>query len=271
MAASFRTVFADARSSRVPAAIARPTAAGVVALGRIEARKMLLHPTFWVTVGLSLLLVRGAVGGGGGDASVGVNVPLVLAGLLVGLLFGTVLTANVAALRPRRDHMRELFGSVPSPPETRTVGLFAGLLFGPCLISVLFTAIGWWAITHITDPNINPEEVDWFFVVQVPLSVIALGALAIAVGRWIPTLFGGPVIIAAYLFTGLIWAVPWIMPRSSGIGPTWHLVYLAAAITTWVALALARDRPTIWRFAIGGGSLALGIVAAFQQAPPGGY
>lgn len=270
MAASLRTAFADARASRVPVAIARPTVAAVVALGRIEARKMLLHPTFWVTVGLSLLLVRGAAGGGG-DASIRINVPLLLAGLLVGLLFGTILSANVAALRPRRDHMRELFGSVPSPPETRTIGLFAGLLLGPFLISLLFTAVGWWAITHIADPNINPEEVDWFFVVQVPLSVIALGALAIAVGRWFPTLFGGPVIIAAQVFTGLMWAVPWIMPRSSGIGATWHLVYLAAAITTWVALALARDRSTVWRVAIGGGALALGIVAAVQQAPPGGY
>jgi hypothetical protein len=34
---------------------------------------------------------------------------------------------------------------------------------------------------------------------------------------------------------------------------------------------LARDRSTVLRFAIGGGALALGIVAAFQQAPPGGY
>ncbi len=271
MAVSLRTAFADARSSRVPAAIARPRVAAVVAIGWIEARKMLLHPTFWATVGLSLLLVRGAVGGAGGDAGIRVNVPLLLAGLLVGLLFGTILSANVAALRPRRDGMRELFGSVPSPPETRTVGLFAGLLLGPFLISLLFTAVGWWAITHIADPNINPEEVDWFFLVQVPLSVLALGALAIAVGRWFPSLFGGPVIIAAHLFTGLIWAVPWIMPRSSGIGLTWHLVYLAAAITTWVALALARDRSTVWRFAIGGAALALGVVAAFQQAPPGGY
>jgi hypothetical protein len=271
MAASLRTAVADARASRVPVAIARPSAAGVVALGWIEARKMILHPTFWVSVGSCLVLVRGVVGGGGGDAGVRVNVPLLLAGLLVGLLFGTILSANVAALRPRRDHMRELFGSVPSPPETRTIGLFAGLLLGPFLISVLFTAVGWWATTHIADPNINPEEVDWFLMVQVPLSVIALGALAIAVGRWIPTLFGGPVIIAAHLFTGLIWAVPWILPRSSGIGSTWHLVYLGAAIMTWVALALARDRSTVLRFAIGGGSLALGIVAAFQQAPPGGY
>jgi hypothetical protein len=271
MAASLRTVLADARASRVPAGIAQPSVSGVAAIARVEARKLLQHPSFWVTVGACFLLVRGLAGGVESDGPVGVNVSFLLAGVLVGLLFGTVLSANVAALRPRRDHLGELFGSLPSPPETRTAGLLAGLLMGPFLCSIVFTALGWWAATHIADPRIHPEEVDWFLVVQVPLSVVALGALAIAVGRWIPSIFGGPAIIAGHLFTGLIWAVPWIAPRSSGIDPTWHLVYLAAAITTWVAFALARDRSTVWRLAIAGGAFALGVVAAIRQIPPGGY
>jgi hypothetical protein len=270
MATSLRTTLADARASRVPAGIVRPSLASVLAIGRVETRKVLLHPAFWVPLLACLLLVRG-LAGGSGEASAGQNVSLLLVGLLVGLLFGTVLSVNVAAQRARRDHLRELFGSLPAPPETRTDGLLVGLLLGPFLVSILFTAVGWWAATHLADPDINPEEVDWFLLVQVPGSIIALGALALAVGRWVPSLLGGPVIIAAHLFTGLIWAVPWIMPRSSGIDPTWHLVYLAAAITTWVALALARDRGTVARFAIAGGAFVLGVVAAFQQAPPGGY
>lgn len=269
MATSLRAALADVRASSVPAASSRPSFAGVFALGRIEARKMLKHPAFWIGLAFCLLLFRGAIGAEA-ETTFEVNVAWLVGGLLIGLLVGTILTTNVAALRPRRDHMREVYGSLPSPPETRTAGLFTGLLLGPVLISVVLTALGWWVFKRI--PNIeNPDDIDGFLAVQVPLTIIALGALAIAVGRWIPSLFGGPVIIAAHMFTGLIWLVPWIAPRSSDIDVTWHLVYLAAAITTWVALALARDRRTLWRFAIAGIALVLGISAAFQQWPPGGY
>ena len=265
MATSLRTALADARASRVPIASANPSLAGVWALGRIETRRMLKHPAFWIGLAFCLLLFRGAIGAEA-ETDVEVNIAWVVGGLLIGLLVGTILTANVAALRPRRDHMYELYGSLPSPPETRTAGLFTGLLLGPVLISMVLTILGWWVFKRI--PNIEPHDIDGFLVIQVPLTTIALGAIAIAVGRWVPSLLGGPVIIAVHVFTGLIWLVPWILPRSSEIDVTWHLLYFAAVITTWVALALARDRRTVWRFVIAGGALALGIYAAFHQLPP---
>ncbi|MEP6759512.1 MAG: hypothetical protein ABJB55_09975 [Actinomycetota bacterium] len=270
MATSLRTAFADAKASQVPIADARPSLLGVVAIGRIEAKRMVLHPTFWVSFIACSIMIRSVIGGGG-EASLGKSVLVVTAALLIGLFLGTILSANVASVRPRRDHMRELFGSLPSPPETRTVGLFAGLAFGPFLLSLLFTSVSWWLLKHTSDPDIHPEEIDGFLAVQVPLAIFCVGSIAIAAGRWVPSLFGGPVIIVVHLFTGLIWLVPWIMPRSSKIDATWHLVYLAAAITTWVALALARDRRTVWRLAVVGLAVALGVTAAIQQRPPGGF
>jgi hypothetical protein len=270
MATSLRAAIADARATQVPTATAHLSVASVVALGRMEARRMLIHPTFWVSFVACLFLARGVAGGGGTEGGAGENIGLILAAMLVGLLFGTTLTGNVAALRTRRDHTSELVGSLPAPPEARTAGLFAGLLLGPFGVSLVFTVAGWWLLHHLTDPDINPAEVDAFFLVQVPLAVLAMGSLAIAVARWIPNLLGGPAIIAAYLFTGLLWAVPWVMPRSSGIDAAWHLVYLGVAITTWVALAFARDRRTVARFAVAAIAFAVGICAAIQQVPADG-
>jgi hypothetical protein len=276
MSASLRTAIVDARSSAIPPATVRPSVAGVWALGRIEARRMLLHPSFLVGMAFGLFILRGAVGATETGLDVMENVRWLILGSFAGLMVATVLSGNVAALRPRRSGVRELFGSMPAPGETITAGLFAGLLLGPVLIAVFLTIAGWWAFR--SDPDIGPH-LDLFLAVQVPVAVAALGTIGIAVGRWIPSLFGGPLVIVAHVFTPLLWAAPWILPSSEPGGPgkggpymlAWHFAYLVAAITTWVALAFARDRRTIWRFLIAGSALALGIVAAFQQVPEGGW
>jgi hypothetical protein len=277
MATAIRSAITDARSSAIPPATVLPAAAGVWALGRIEARRMLLHPSFLVGLAFGLFILRGAVGSGETGVTVMENVRWLILGAFAGLMVGTVLSTNVAALRPRRSGVRELFGSLPAPAETLTAGLFAGLLLGPVLIAVFLTVAGWWAFRG--DPDIGPH-LDLFLAVQIPVAVAALGTIGIAVGRWIPSLFGGPLVIVAHVFTPLLWAVPWVLPSSepgsvtgtsdASLAP-WHLIYLAAAITTWVVLAFARDRRTIWRFLIAGSALALGIVAAFQQVPEGGW
>jgi hypothetical protein len=264
MATSLRAALTDARASAIPQASVRPSVAGVWALGRIEARRMLLHPSFLIGMAFAVLIMRGAIGGGGSQ----LDPAWLVGGILVGLLVGTVLSANVAALRPRRDHMQELFGALPASPETRTVGVLAGLLLGPVAISILLTVLGWGVFR--ANEKIGPN-IDLFLAVQIPLTVAALGAIGIAIGRWVPSLLGGPVVIAVHMFTGIIWVVPWVLPTATDVDRPRHMIYLAAAITTWVALALARDRRTALRFAIAAGACTLGVVAAIQQVPPGGW
>jgi hypothetical protein len=268
MAMSLRSAWIDARASAVPQARVNPSAAGIWAVGRIEARRMLLHPAFLIGAAFGVLMLRGAFGIEEGGMSLSDNIAWIVSGLLLGSFMGTVLTANVAALRSRRDHTRELFGAFPAPPETRTAGLFVGLALGPVLASIVLVALAWLPLR--AHPDIGPH-VDLFLAVQVPLTVAALGALGIAVGRWVPSLLGGPIVIAASLLTPLVWLVPWIVPRSTGVDPTMHLVYLVSAICTWVALALARDRRTVLRFAMAAGAFAIGIVAATAQVPAGGF
>jgi hypothetical protein len=238
--------------------------AAVVALARIEAKRMLLHPAFLIGVAFALLILRGAFGRGGTLVQ---NLAWLIGGFMFGGVVGTIFTANVAALRPRRDHVRELFGALPAPPETRTAGLFAGLLCGPVAVATLLTLLGW-VVFRAYDKT--APEIDLFLAVQIPLTVAALGAIGIAVGRWLPSLLGGAIIVAAHIFTPLFWAAPWIQTTSSGIIRHWHLVYMAAALTTWVALTFTRDRRTVWRSAIVAGAFAIGIYAAFHQIPVGG-
>lgn len=228
---------------------------------------MLLHPVFWLTVALSLLLFRGAIGAAE-ESGLVVTLALLTGGLALGLLIASVLTANVAALRPRRDHLNELYGSFPAPAEARTGGVLTGLLIGPALVAVAVSIVSWFAFTQV--PSLA-DDVDPFLAVQVPLAVIGLGALGVAVGRWIPSLLGGVLVILIHMFTGVIWIVPWIVPTSSDVGVEWHLAYLIAVPVMWSAIAFARDRRTVPRFAIGAAMFAIAIVAAIEQAPPGGY
>lgn len=276
MATSLRTALSEDRASRIPLAAVRPSVAGVWALGRIEARRLLLHPSYLIGSAFGLLLLRGAVGLGSGNAGLIANLAWLTGGLLVGMLVGTVLSANIAALRPRRDRTRELFGALPAPPEARTAGALAGLLLGPVAVSILLTAAAA-VILKQDEEEVETATIVWsagvdlFLVAQVPLTVAALGTIGIAVGRWVPTVLGGPVVIAAHVFTPIFWAVPWILLSESGVDRSRHMIYLAGAIAMWIALAFARDRRTAPRFLIAAGALALGIVAAAQQVPPGGW
>ena len=267
MVASMRTAIDEARASVVPSSATMPRLGVVLALARIEAKQMLRHPAFLLTAAFGLLLIRGAVGlGSRGDLMT--NLAWFFGGLALGALIGGVLTANVAALRARRDHVLELFGSLPSPAEARTAGVLAGLVIGLGGLATVVAGIAWVLFERVDDAA---RETDLFLAVQYPLALVALGALGVAVGRWIPSVLGGPLVVIAHVFTGLVWVVPWIMPTSSGISVAWHLTYLAAVILGFAMLAFARDRRTFVRFGGAATALGLAVVAALQQTPPGGY
>lgn len=267
MATSMQTAIDEARASAVPSSATMPRLGVVLALARIEAKQMLRHPAFLLTAAFGLLLTRGAVGLGlQGDLMT--NLAWFFGGLALGGLIGGVLTANVAALRARRDHLLELFGSLPSPAEARTAGVLAGLVIGLGGLATIVAGIAWILLEQVDDAA---RETDLFLAVQYPLALVALGALGVVVARWIPSVLGGPLVVIGHVFTGLIWIVPWIMPASSGIAVAWHLTYLAAVILGFAMLAFARDRRTFARFGVTVALLGVAVVAAVEQAPLGGY
>jgi len=268
MAASLRTAIDGARASAVPSSVSLPRARVVMALARIEARKMIRHPAFLLTMAFGLLLLRGAIGVGAGDGGLIVNLVWLTAGIAVGSLIGAALTANVAALRARRDHLLELFGSLPSPAEARTAAVLGGVLFGLGGLGVVIAGLAWFGLDRFED---TASETDLFLAMQYLLSLLALGALGVAVARWIPSVLGGPLVVIAHVFTGIIWVVPWIAPTGSGIGRAWHLAYLGAVIVGFAGLAFLRDRRTVVRALVVVAGFSLAVIAAVQQTPPGGY
>ena len=266
--ASVRTAIDDARASAVPSTGTRPTIGVVLALGRIEAKHLVLHPVFWLSTAFSLLLLRGAVGAVEGEG-MGPVLTWLVVGVAVGVLMSSVLTANVAGLRARRDHMRELYGSMPAPAEALTAGVLAGLVLGLGALSVIVISVVW-PVLERAEGDLR-EFVDVFMVTQYVLAVLALGTLGVAVARWVPSVLGGPLVLVVYVFTGLMWIVPWIAPTSTGIDAGWHLTHLLAVIAGCAALAFARDRRTMTRFVVAASALGLAVLAGVQQTPPGGY
>ena len=258
MLATARASAREARAIAVIGSAHRPSPRGVVALARLETKKILLHPLFLGAMGLITLFVARLVGGGN-------ELVLGLSGVAIGVAIGGFLSANAATRRARRDRMTELFASLPSPPESRTLALLLATLSGPMLLSAVIAevAVVIFRTTHPGDPSVGVV-----FAVQIPLVVAALGCLSVALGRWIPN----PVIAPALLVPQVtfIWVNPWIAETSSGIRIGWHFTYLVSAIVFGVAAALARDRRSPARLVVVGVALATLVVAEVFRFPPGG-
>jgi hypothetical protein len=258
-----RTATLERRLEAIPVTTGRPRPAAVLALSRVETRKLLLHPTFLASFSLFVLLARPLVGGGGSSKSPA----LVVGGLAIGLLAGTLLAANACALRARRDRMGELFGSLPAPPETRTAAILLAVLAGPVLLAILLAAVAYPVLRG--DPDLRP-----FFgiavVAQYPLTAGAFGAFGVALARWIPHPATAAVALVAQVMGGIIWIVPWIAPPSSGIRMGWHYSYLLSGIAFWCLIALTRDRKRLSVFGAAAVALVLMVTSAVFQVPPGG-
>jgi hypothetical protein len=141
-------------------------------------------------------------------------------------------------------------------------------LFGPVVLATLVAGIGGAVLE--ADPKIAPY-VDLFLLAQIPLVIAAFGALAVALGRWIPSPVAAPVFLVAQVVTGAIWLVNWAATTSSGIRVGMHLAYLVGIIVFSSTVALVRDRRTPLRIVVSGLAIALVVVSAILQIPPGGY
>ena len=250
----------SAREARAVAALGsahRPSPRVVIALARLETKKILLHPLFLGAMGLIMLFVA-LVGRGNG-------VILDLAGVAIGVAIGGFVSANAATRRARRDRVTELFASLASPPESRTLALLLATLSGPMLLSATFAelAVAIARARHPGDPNINLA-----LALQLPLVLAALGALAIALGRWIPN----PAIAPAFVVSQVayIWVNPWIAETSSRIRLGWHFTYLGSVIAFGVVAAFARDRRSPVPLVVVGVALATLVLAEVFRFPPGG-
>ncbi len=269
MLAGARTAAREARAVAIPPVLARPRFDVVRALGSVETRKLLLHPAFLAGLGLAGFLVLVSTGGGfmasedGGDPTYLGAVAVISIG--IGLFMATPLGTNACALRTDRSGLRELYGSLPSVPETRTAALLLGIVRGPVLLTVAVAAVAYPVLRAVPDMK---ENVDLALLAQAPLTTLALGAMGVGVARWLRHPIGGPLIIVAHVFTPLIWGLPWIAPDDFQMG--WHYGYLAAQIALWVFIAFAGDRRRARALIVPAFALVLVVVCAAQQIPEGG-
>ena len=250
----------ETRGLSTPASRRLPSPRVVLALAGIETRKILIHPVFLGTMGVCALFATRAIGSNS-------NFGWLVGGLAFGLVAGGFLSVNLATQRARRDRVLELFGSLPAPGESRTFAVLLAAVFGPVMLASLVAGIGG-AILE-TNAKIAPY-IDLALLVQIPLTVAALNALGVALGRWIPSPVTAPVVLVAQVMTGIVWVVPWVAPTSTGIRVGRHLTYLVSFIVLASAAALIRDRRTPLRIIVAGLALALMVGAAATQLPPGG-
>lgn len=269
MLAQTRAMAREARAVAIPSSHVGISPSTVVALAGIEVRRILLHPAFLGAMGLLALLAFVLVGGGvrGGSEGPTFRPELLAIGLAIGVAAGGLLSTNLAAQRARRDHVLELYGSLPSPPEARTAGVLMGALLGPVLISVVVSVVG--ALLLASDENIG-TYVDLALAAQFPLMVAALCAIGSGTARWLPGLMTAPIVLVAHVMTPIIWAAPWILPTESHVRMGWHFAYVVSVIVSWSALSFLRDRRTVVRGLILGAALTVAWLGVFLQYPPDG-
>ena len=160
-----------------------PSGRGVArALGRIEARELVLHPSFGVGIGLCAFMVVGF--GLSGTAEDDWQEEFQLLSFLAHPLVGmAVLAAHAAATRSRRAGTDELFDACAATPSTRTLGALASMWVPPAVLAVFFAL--YVGSTAVSNPGLAGPTGPAVLHVASGLTLGAGGvALGVALGRW---------------------------------------------------------------------------------------
>ena len=287
------------RDQRAATDTRRPRVAPIVrALTQIEGPRLLRHPAFVAGVTLSvffsIMMVKDNVGGA---------YQLLMGAAIVPLAAGTLLAANLAALRSLRSDTIELQGPLPARPVATTLAHLLSIAWAAAA-AVVFVATAY-VLTGATD-GIEVDAVgrtaipSAFELAQGPATVAVAGAAGVALARVVPHLAASAllaiVLLAGNLLlssmsrdTGLAWFAPVV--NTADVGPDtvwpcyrpvepgcevlgfhtvsagWHLLYLAGLLGVLVALALIPDHERRLASRIGAVGLCAVVVAGVLQIP----
>jgi hypothetical protein len=230
--------------------VAGPRPRSVLALTRIESRRLITHPAILAPPALILLLgVRGP----------GVFRFFFLVGIgYFALGIGTFVAANLCASRSRRNRTEELYRSLPLRPADRTIAHLLSVAVPLVVAMVIGGALAAstrpWAGASVRldiEPRTIMHGLPDFALG--PLLVAFLGVAGVVLARWFstpvafPVVFGG--IFAINSLTGLAaGALRWLNPAadyssaglvSASVMP-WHLVYVAGLVLVLALAALVR-------------------------------
>lgn len=276
------------RPEAATAAQAADSRGAMLALARVEARRLLRHP---VTIaGLLLFLgpmVYQWVSGGANRFPVlhDEDWSKQFIGLLT-LGGAALVAANLAALRAHRHGTAAQYGVLVLPHAWRTGAfLLAVVPFAGIVALLVVVRIGLLALLPSAAGRPNPAELAVY-----PAVVLLLGALGVLLARVLRTAVLAPLVllgIVVFTFIGVLGSVPgsrylaWLMPvsveeplmpypidmmeRPAGR----HLAYLAGLIVVLVAAALAVTGARGRRLTLAGAAgLAVAVLAGSAQYLP---
>lgn len=284
------------RSVPAPGAATR----AVLALGRVEGRRLLRHPAYLAGVLLSavfLFLVSEQVG-------TTQDVPYIV-WTSVGLYpvaAGTFLASFTATLRSRRHGTDELYDTAPQGAPTRVAGHLVAVLWGVAGGILLLAAAAirhqlWAGVPVHFEDGVAMAIPSLLELAQGPAYILLLGGLAVALARWVPSLLALPLVVVALLvqFVTGSWGVGgtarWFLPMvtheravgwvqvtpSSGYAVvegfdvtslSWHVAYLVGLSVVVAAVALHRSgRRSGLLLAMAATGVVVSLAAALLQLP----
>ena len=221
-----------------------PTAAIIASLAGVEGRKLVGHPFFLGGVAFALIgsgrfvrasLARPGVTWDHDGWTVAVGF------FLLGI--STMVAANHAALRDRREHAEEQHSMLPVGAPTRTMGLLAAMLWPVTIAAVLLAAV----VGFAASKGIVVDDVEVVHLVEGISTILMLGAMGIAIAAWLPSPFVTPVLgWTLFLVTpGNVpqsWhsLAPFARMRSTELAML-HLTYLGGLTAIFALIALARS------------------------------
>jgi len=273
MSATVRTG-QDAPASPVAAGGGRRGIPVALALARLEARRLLRHPSFLIGTALTVLLVDSA---GYTNILPEVDGSAVVALAVLG--WATLIATNLAALRSRREGTEELFDSLPTPSTTRTA---AHLVSGLAAVPVAVLVLGGYIAYLVVDGSIGSPNVAELMVG--PLLVAGGAMLGVLAARWAPHPMVAPVVAVATIFLqgklseSETSPFRWMAFSPDGVGlddanrfpgqVDWHVLFLLGTVAIAAGLALSRHgfSRQVTTFLVG--AVAVSGVAAYAQTRP---
>ncbi len=152
--------------------------ATVVALARVEGRRLLRHPAVLAAaalpVAMALLFLLFADKAVEDDYTWSLIVPF------MALAAATLVAVNLAALRARRDGAEELYGSCPASARALTAGHLASLAWA--VVAAAFLV----AIVVAAFMSKGGPLASIFLALMAPSIVLVCGALGLTLARWLP-------------------------------------------------------------------------------------
>ncbi|MEO8292901.1 MAG: hypothetical protein ABI635_07145 [Actinomycetota bacterium] len=212
------------------------------ALARVEGGKLARHPVFLMGVGFVLvgsgLFVRATMTDQGAtwdDDGWPVSAGLILLAIL------TMVAANLASLRDRREDTTEQHATLPVERSTRTGALIAATVWPAGAAALLLAGVAGYAATR--EAMTGLEQVH---LAERLVAVVMLGALGVALAVWLPSPF-----VAVVVAWGLLFVSPGEYPQTWHVltpfaGLTdpglalWHLAYLMGLAIVFGVVALVR-------------------------------